>query len=176
MIRSTPSSRARLAASMPRMPQSTETISDTPSSVQPLDRGRLQAVAVLQPLGNEMDDVAAEHFERAAEDDGRGDAVDVVVAMDRDPLAPRDRLLEPLDRRHHAGQLERIVQMVERGLEEALGGFRIVEPAQAQQPRDRRVQIERRRELRHPAVVARQVMPDQRLHARRPRPRRPPCR
>ena len=32
MIRSTPSSRARRAASMPRMPQSTETISDTPSA------------------------------------------------------------------------------------------------------------------------------------------------
>ena len=58
------------------------------------------------------------------------------------------------------------------GLEEALGGFRIIEPAQAQQPRDRRVQIERRRERCHPAVVARQVMPDAASSCGRPRPRR----
>ena len=58
--------------------------------VQPIDRRRLQAVAVLQPLGDEVDDVGAEQFERAAQDDRRRDAVDVVVAVDGDPLLPRD--------------------------------------------------------------------------------------
>ena len=67
--------------------------------VQPIDRRRLQAVAVAQPLGDEVHDVAAEHLERAAQDDGRGDAVDVVVAVDGDPLAARERLLEAVDRR-----------------------------------------------------------------------------
>ena len=67
--------------------------------VQPIDRRRLQAVAVAQPLGDEVHDVAAEHLERAAEDHGRGDAVDVVVAVNRDALAAGDGLLEPLDRR-----------------------------------------------------------------------------
>ena len=60
MIRSTPSSRARRAASAPRMPQSTETTSRDPVGVQPLERRRLQAVAVPQPLGDEVHDVAAE--------------------------------------------------------------------------------------------------------------------
>ena len=54
--------------------------------VQPLDRRRLQAVAVLQPLGDEVHDVGAEQLERAAQDHRGGDAVDVVVAVDGDPL------------------------------------------------------------------------------------------
>ena len=92
--------------------------------VQPLDGRRLQAVAVAQPLGNEMDDVAAEHLERATEDDGRRDAVDVVVAVNGDPLAAGDGLLEPLDRRRHAGQLERIVQVIQRRVKEPPGEVR----------------------------------------------------
>ena len=35
-------------------------------------------------------DVAAEQLQRAPQDHGRGDAVDVVVAVDRDPLLARD--------------------------------------------------------------------------------------
>ena len=58
--------------------------------VQPLDRRRLQPVAVAQPLGDEVDDVGAEQLERAPQDDGRRDAVDVVVAVDGDPLLARD--------------------------------------------------------------------------------------
>ena len=46
MIRSRPSSRARRAASAPRMPQSTETTSLHAFGVQAIDRRRLQAVAV----------------------------------------------------------------------------------------------------------------------------------
>ena len=59
--------------------------------VQPLDRRRLQAVAVAQPLRDEVDDVGAEQLERAAQDHRRRDAVDVVVAVDGDPLPARDR-------------------------------------------------------------------------------------
>ena len=66
--------------------------------VQPLDRRRLQAVAVLQPLRDEVDDVGAEQLERAAQDHGRRDAVDVVVAVDRDPL-PAARSPRGCDRR-----------------------------------------------------------------------------
>ena len=43
-------------------------------------------------------DVAAEQLERAPQDDGRRDAVDVVVAVNRDPLAARHGGLEALDR------------------------------------------------------------------------------
>ena len=67
--------------------------------VQPIDRRRLQAVAVAQPFGDEVDDVAAEQLERAPQDDGGRDAVDVVVAVDGDPLALRQRPLEALDAR-----------------------------------------------------------------------------
>ena len=163
MIRSTPSSRARAAASLPRIPQSTDTISETPFAVQPVDRRRLQAVAVPQALGDEVHDVAAEHLERAAQDDRRGDAVDVVVAVDRDPLAPREGALEPLDRAAHVGEPEGIVQVLERGVQEAAGALGVAEAAQAQQPGDTGVQAERRRERGRLLVVARQVMPDEGL-------------
>ena len=119
MIRSTPSSRARRAASAPRMPQSTETIERDAVGVQPLDRRRLQAVAVLQPLGDEVDDVGAEQLERAPQDDRRRDAVDVVVAVDGDPLLPRDRRQDAIDRDAHVGERHRIVQMIERRVQEA---------------------------------------------------------
>ena len=55
--------------------------------VQAIERGRLQAVAVAQPLGDEVDDVAAEQLQRAPQDHGGGDAVDVVVAVHGDALA-----------------------------------------------------------------------------------------
>ena len=90
MIRSTPSSRARRGrvgaadAAVDRDDQRDAV------GVQPLDRRRLQAVAVAQPLRDEVHDVAAEHLQRAAQDHRRGDAVDVVVAVDRDPLLARD--------------------------------------------------------------------------------------
>ena len=66
--------------------------------VQPLDRRRLQAVAVAQPLGDEVHDVAAEQLERAAQDHGGGDAVDVVVAVDRDAFLARDGGQDAVDR------------------------------------------------------------------------------
>ena len=113
-----PSSRARRAASVPRMPQSTDTITVDLVGVEPVDRGRLESVAVAQPFGDEVDDLAAEHLERAPQDDGRGDAVDVVVAVDGDPFAGRER---PLEARHgalHVGQEKRIVEVVERRVAE----------------------------------------------------------
>ncbi len=60
--------------------------------VQPLERRRLQAVAVAQPLGNEVDDLRAEQLQRAAQNHRRGDAVDVVVAVHGNALAARDGL------------------------------------------------------------------------------------
>ena len=86
MIRSTPSSRARSAASAARMPQSTDTMTARPSACRRSMVDRLQPVAVLEPLGDEVRDVAAQQFDRAAQDDGGRDAVDVVVAVDDDAL------------------------------------------------------------------------------------------
>ena len=79
------------------MPQSTDTISLHAFGVQAIDGRRLQAVAVGQALGNEVADVGAEQLERAAQDHRRGDAVDVVVAVDGDALAAGDRAQQPID-------------------------------------------------------------------------------
>ncbi len=81
--------------------------------VEPIDRGRLEPVAVPQTLRDEMDDFPAEHLECAPEDDCRRDAIDVVVAVDCDPLTVRQRPLETGDGPLHVGEEKRIVKMVE---------------------------------------------------------------
>ena len=62
---------------------------DDPRAIrlQAIEGGRLQAVAVAQPLGDEMHDIGAEQLERPPQDDGRRDAVHVVVAVDGNALA-----------------------------------------------------------------------------------------
>ena len=87
--------------------------------VQAIDRRRLQAVAVAHPLGQEVDDIAAEQFDHAAQDDRGGHAVDVVVAVHRDALFPRDRAHQAIDGRREIGQQIRIVEVIERRREEA---------------------------------------------------------
>ena len=94
--------------------------------MQPVDRRGLQPVAVLDPLGNEVHHLTAEHLEGPAQDHRRGDPVDVVVAVDGDPLLARQRLLEPDDRPVHVGELERIVELVERRVQEASGELGIL--------------------------------------------------
>ena len=84
-------------------------------SVQTVERRRLQAIPIAQPFRNEMRDVRAQQLERAPEDDGRGDAVDVVVAVYGDPLAPLDGAEDAIDGRPHVGERVRVVQIVERG-------------------------------------------------------------
>ena len=99
MMRSSPSSRARArgldaadaAIHRDHQPRAV--------GVQPIERRRLQPVAVAQPLGNEVHDVGAEQLERAAQDHGRGDAVDVVVAVDGDALLAGDRAEDAIDGR-----------------------------------------------------------------------------
>ncbi len=134
--------------------------------MQPVDRRRLQSVAVAQPLRNEMTHLAAEHLQRAAEDDSRGDAVDVVVAVDGDPLAARQRQLEARHRPFHVGQEKRVVQVIERRVQESVGNGGIAEAAQAQEPCDCRMDAERRRQLHDGVFIARLVVPEERLHLR----------
>jgi len=110
MIRSMPSSRARRAASTPRMPQSTEITSRTPSASGDRTFG-LKAVAVAHPLRDEVAHVGAQQLERAAQNHGGGDAVDVVIAVDGDSFPARDRREHAIHGRRHIGQRERIVQM-----------------------------------------------------------------
>jgi hypothetical protein len=133
--------------------------------MEPFDRRGLQPVAVAQALGNEVDDVAAEHLERAAKNDGGRDAVDVVVAVDGDPFLARDGRLEALDRLGHVAEPIGIVQMVERRTQKASGRLGIAQSAQAQQPRDRGMEVQRVREAPGALVVTRQMIPEDGLHS-----------
>ena len=62
------------------------------------ERRRVQAVALLVAVRDVRADDDAELAERAHEDRRAGDAVDVVVPVDDDALASRERTTEPLDR------------------------------------------------------------------------------
>ena len=111
-----------------------------------------------------MHDVPAEQLERAAQDHGRGDAVDVVVAVNRDPLVMCERPLDSQNRPLHVRQLEWIVQMFQRRVEEPRGAIGVGKPAQTQQPRDDRMYAKRGRQRRGLVIVARQVVPEQARH------------
>ena len=90
MIRSMPSSRARSRGGAAADAAVDRDDDARAGGVQAIDVGRLQAVAVAQPLRQEVRDVAAEELERPAQDHRRGDAVDVVVAVDGDALLAGD--------------------------------------------------------------------------------------
>src|SRR6185503_736016 len=64
-----------------------------------LDRRRLQAITVSQPLGDEVRNVRAEQLQCATENDRGGDTVHVVVAVDRDALLVLDRAKDAVDSR-----------------------------------------------------------------------------
>src|SRR5438874_6731332 len=54
------------------------------------DRLRVQAVAFVDAVGDVVLDLTAEKLDRMPEDGGRGDAVDVIVAVDDDLFAIAD--------------------------------------------------------------------------------------
>jgi hypothetical protein len=130
--------------------------------MQSFERCRLQPVAVAQPLRDEMRHLPAEQLERAPQDDGGRNPVDIVVAVYGDPLAVGDRPLQPIDRPIHVDEAHRVEQMVERRLQEARGGLEVSDSPNTQQARQR---------VRHPQltceafrlhVVAGPRLPDQR--------------
>ena len=149
--------------------------------VQAVDRGRLQPVPVPEPLGDEVADVAAEQLDRAAEDDGGGDAVHVVVAVDGHALPRGDRLLNPMQCLGESGQAHRIVEVIEGRPEKPAGGVRIGEAAGRQQAGDHRIQPEGRGEAIGRCRIRRRVLPDRRHHDQleassvKSCPRRPIC-
>ena len=77
---------------------------------EPRDRRRGDAVALLEPAREVPDDVGAELPQRQRRERRGADPVDVVVAVDADPLAPLDRGAEPLDGRGHVTEQERVVR------------------------------------------------------------------
>ena len=131
-------------------------------SLQAIERLGLKAVSVLDAIRKEVDDIRAEHLQRAAKNDGGGDAVAVVIAVDGDALFPLDRRENPLDRRRHVREQERIVQMIERRPEKFLRALEIVDPANRQQPRDRRADLQLARQHRRGLVIASETFPEER--------------
>ena len=109
-----------------------------------------------------MDDVPAEPLQGAAQDDRGRDAVDVVVAVDRDALAPLDRREQAIDRGPHVGEQERVVELIERGVQEPARGFGVGLSAEHEQPGHDRFDAEGRRQSFRRGLVGRLVLPDQR--------------
>ena len=77
---------------------------------QPLDRLDGQAVALVEPAREMRLDLGAEPAQHRHGKRGRADAVRVVVAVDADRLAGRDRALEAHARGGHVAQKHRIVR------------------------------------------------------------------
>jgi hypothetical protein len=88
--------------------------------VRALDRADRQAIAVPRAMRDVVRDARAEIGERAMQEVGRGDAVDVVVAVDQRGLGEHDRAPNPLDRVVDAEQEVRVVEVVHRRVEEPL--------------------------------------------------------
>ena len=130
--------------------------------LQTIERLGLKAVAVLDAIGKEVHDVRAEQLQRAAKNDRGGNAVAIVIAVDGDALFPLDRRENPVDRRRHIREHERIVQMIERRPEKSLRALELVDPANRQQPRDRRADLQLAREHGRGFVIAGETFPKER--------------
>ena len=76
---------------------------------QARDRRRRDAVALLEPARQVPADVGADLPQRQHGERRRADAVDVVVAVDADPLVPLDRRPQALHGRRHVAEEQRIV-------------------------------------------------------------------
>jgi len=101
----------------------------------------------------------AEQLERAAQNHGGGDAVHVVITVDRDLLLPLDRRQDAIDGHRHVRQLERIVQVIQRRMQEPVSEIRLTDTADRQQPRHRRADPQRRRQSRRGLLIAGQTLP-----------------
>ena len=86
--------------------------------VQLPDRVAVEAVALFEPRGNVEIDTAAGELDAVPQQGGRGDAVDVVVAVDRDAPLRADRRDHAIGRIADSGQELGIVQPGEPGIEE----------------------------------------------------------
>ena len=83
---------------------------------------RVHAVAVAETIRNLEADRAARHFNGTLQDDRRGSAIHVVVAVDLHRLAVVDGALNARHGAIHIAQQEGIVQVVERRREVASSG------------------------------------------------------
>lgn len=130
-----------------------------PIGVQSIERFGLKPVPILDAIRKEVHDARAEDLERAPKNDGGRDAIAIVIAVNGDPFSSLDCRENALDRRRHVREHERIVQMIERRPEKSLRALQIIDPANRQQPRDRRTDLQLVREDCSGLVVASETFP-----------------
>ena len=142
---SSPSSRAAATSSTAVMPQSTVSTRPTPSAARRSIVSRGEAVALLEAARQVPFDVRPELPQGQHGERGRADPVDVVVAVDADPLAGRDRRADAVDRRGHVAERERVVPGRLRLEERARRRRLVVVPAGRARSRSSRSRRARRR-------------------------------
>ena len=81
--------------------------------VQPLYRCGLQSVSVTDSLRYEVHDFTVQHLDHAPQDDGRRDAVDIVVAVHGNPFTPRDGGEQAVHAGLQVREQKRVVKLVE---------------------------------------------------------------
>ncbi len=134
--------------------------------VEPFDRGHVQPVAVAA-VGDDVVRVRPGQPQTVDQQCGRGDAVHIVVAEDRDPPIRPHRGDDAVRGLRHAGQSVRLVQIVRRGGEKRLGGGRFVQAAGDQHLGGQRSDRQRLRQPPHAGRVQRGEPPRER-HRRGP--------
>ena len=107
-------------------------------------------------------DLAAEQFERAAQNHRRRDAVDVVIAVHGNTFALGDRAQQAIDGSVHVGEPHRIEQVIQRRLEKSRGRVDVGQPANGKQPRDHGRHAQLARQHLGTRVVTRIRLPNQR--------------
>jgi hypothetical protein len=119
-----------------------------PVGGQPFERLAVQAVALVEAARQVPGDVRVELAQEQDGERGRADPVGVVVAVDADPLARRDRGTQRGDRLAHVAEQQGIVAG-QRACEERAGVLRIAEAAADEDARRRLGDLERTRERAH---------------------------
>jgi hypothetical protein len=79
--------------------------------------------------------------------------------VNRHALATCDSPFDSTDRLLQIRELERIVEVVQRRIQEAMCGLRIAEASKAEEPRDCRMQVERRAKYAGVVFIAWCVLP-----------------
>ena len=93
----------------------------------------IQAVAFVHAVRHVVADFGPQQFQAEIEHGGARHAVDVVVAVDHDPLFGLDGRMDPLGRLAAAGQGLGVIQVRELGIEERAGLGRIGDAAADEQ-------------------------------------------
>src|SRR5688572_7038817 len=127
--------------------------------LQPIECFGLKTVTVLDAIREKVNDARTEQFERAPKNYGRGDAVAVVVSVNRDALFPLNRREDSIHGLRHVRKPERIVQVIERRAQKFLRALRVINAANREQPRESGADLQFLNEDVGGLIVASQTFP-----------------